>query len=68
MGSEMAEVKPFPGVLNVFTADGVVYFMQADSRGHMRKILELQAFRIESLIERLHECLDQAESDGWINQ
>ena len=42
--------------------------MQADSRGHMPKIIELQAFGIESLIERLHECLGLNQMDGLTNE
>lgn len=64
MGLEAAEVKLFPGVLDVFTEDGIVYFMQADNRGMTHKVLEIQAFRVKFLIATLQQCLLQAEADG----
>lgn len=66
MGTELAEVKYFPGVLDVFTADGTVYIMQADSFGNFQKSIEMPVFRLEKLISRLQQCLLEAESDGWV--
>lgn len=68
MGTELADVKYFPGVLNVFTTDGTAYIMQADSCGNFQKSIEMPVFRLEKLISRLQQCLLEAQSDGWVNQ
>ena len=68
MGIDLAEVKFFPGMIDLFTADGDVYFMYVDRDGKYDLAMQMPTRRIEWLIAQLRQCAISAEADGWASR